>query len=223
MLEKFIYENHLGQRFVGLDFGVYLNSNELRDYSWKFDTINNRISRFYRSMRNRKLPLVVKCNSDEEAVYAKNRLHELAEADIEAKIPGRIYVGDFYTIGYITSSTKSNYLIDKRTCNIDLTLTSDDPAWYREQNYSFHIGNEGDIPDEPGADDPGSGGIKPEGTLTITNNGVYDVTRYAAVNVDVETGTGGAGEVTATHDEDGNVTLFNVASTYNGDGHITIT
>ena len=137
MLEKFIFENHLGQRLEGLPNGVYLNYNDLRDYSWKYDTINNRISRFYMGTKNRKIPLVVKCDSDEEAVAVMNRLHELAEADIEAKIPGKIFVGDYYTSGYITASTKSNYLITKRLCNITLTLTSDDPAWYREQVYSF--------------------------------------------------------------------------------------
>lgn len=141
MLEKFIFENHLGQRLEGLPNGVYLNYNDLRDYSWKYDTINNRISRFYMGTKNRKIPLVVKCDSDEEAVAVMNRLHELAEADIEAKIPGKIFVGDYYTSGYITASTKSNYLITKRLCNITLTLTSDDPAWYREQVYSFVPGS----------------------------------------------------------------------------------
>ena len=137
MREKFIYEDHLGRRFVGLENGVYLNYNDLRDYSWSYDTINSRISRFYRPVRSRKLPLVVLCNSDAEAVAAKNRLHELAETDIEAKIPGKVFVGDYYTNGYITESVKSNYLVKKRLCNIELTLTSDDPAWYREQTHTF--------------------------------------------------------------------------------------
>lgn len=137
MLEKFIFENHLGQRFEGLPNGVYLNYNDLRDYSWSYDTINNRISRFYRAMRNRKLPLVIKCESDKTAIAVKNRLHELAEADIEAKIPGKVIVGDYYTSGYITASKKSNYLITKQLCYIELTLTSDDPAWYCEQTHTF--------------------------------------------------------------------------------------
>lgn len=137
MLEKFIFENHLGQRFEGLPNGVYLNYNDLRDYSWSYDTINNRISRFYRSMRDRTLPLVVKCDSDKKAVEVKNRLHELAEADIEAMIPGKIFVGDYYTSGFITGSVKSNYLITKRLCYIELTLTSEDPVWYREQTHTF--------------------------------------------------------------------------------------
>lgn len=137
MLEKFVFENHLGQRFDGLSNGVYMNYNDLRDYSWSYDTINSRISRFYRSTTSRKLPLVVYCESDSEAVSVLNRLHELAESDIEAKIPGRIYVGDYYTAGYITASKKSDYLIKKRLCNLELTLTSDDPAWYREKTSTF--------------------------------------------------------------------------------------
>ena len=145
MLEKFIFENHLGQRFEGLPNGVYLNYNELRDYSWSYDTINNRISRFYRSLRDRKLPLIIKCESDKKAIEVKNRLHELAEADIEAKIPGKVFVGDYYTNGYITASVKSDYLITKRLCYIELTLTSDDPAWYREQTYPFLPNTESSI------------------------------------------------------------------------------
>ena len=140
MLDNFIFENHLGQRFVGLENGVYLNYSELRDYSWNYDTINNRISRFYRSITSRKIPLVVYGKTDEEAVAVKNRLHELAEADIEAKIPGKIFVGDYYTTGYITGSVKSNYLIRRKYSKIDLSFTSDDPAWYREQPHIFAPG-----------------------------------------------------------------------------------
>ncbi len=137
MLENFIFENHLGQRFEGLANGVYLNSNDLRDYQWSYDTINSRISRFYRKTTNRKLPLTVICKTDAEATTVKNRLMELAEVDIEAMLPGKIIVGDYYTNGYITASVKSNYMIKKRYCKIVLTLTSDDPMWYREQKYMF--------------------------------------------------------------------------------------
>lgn len=154
MLDKFIFENHLGIRFVGLENGVYLNYSDLRDYSWGYDTINSRISRFYRPVSNRKIPLVVYCKSDAEAVAVMNRLHELSEADIEAKIPGKIFVGDYYTIGYITASKKSNYLINKRLCNIELTLTSDDPAWYREQNHTFMPGEGSSIGIGGGTDYP---------------------------------------------------------------------
>lgn len=141
MLEKFIFENHLEQRFEGLGNGVYMNYNDLRDYSWNYETINNRISRFYMGTKNRKLPLVVYCASDDEAIQVKNRLLELAEADIEARLPGKVYIGEYYTSGFITGSKKSDYLITKRLCKLELTLTSDNPAWYREQKYTFIPGS----------------------------------------------------------------------------------
>lgn len=137
MLENFIFENHLGQKFIGLDNGVYANSNELRSYSWDYETINNRISRFYRKVKKRKIPLVVHCKTDDEAMRVRDRLMELAETDIDARIPGKVFVGDYYTMGYITQSKKSNYLVLDRYCNIELTLTSDDPAWYCEQTHTF--------------------------------------------------------------------------------------
>ena len=154
MLEKFIFENHLGQRFDGLANGVFLNYNDLRDYSWNYDTINDRISRFYHKTTSRKLPLVVKGKTDAETIAVMNRLHELAEVDVEARIPGKIFVGDYYTNGYITASTKSNYLISKKFCNIELTLTSDDPAWYREQTTTFLPGEGSAIGIGGGTDHP---------------------------------------------------------------------
>ena len=142
MLDKFIYENHLGQRFDGLANGVYLNHSDLRDFWWSYDTINNKISRFFREITERNLPLVVYGKTDEEAIAAKHRLYELAEVDIVAKIPGKIFVGDYYTTGFITGSAKSNYLIRRKYSRIDLTFTSEDPAWYLEHSHSFFPGTE---------------------------------------------------------------------------------
>ena len=154
MLDSFVFENHLGQRFVGLDNGVFLNYSDLRDYSWSYDTINNRISRIYRSITTKSIPLVVYCQSDAEAVAVKNRLLELAEADISALLPGKVYIGDYYINGYITASKKSEFLVTKRLCKIDLTLTCDDSAWYREQTHKFLPGEESSLGTGGGTDYP---------------------------------------------------------------------
>lgn len=154
MLENFIYENHLGQRFVGLEYGAYLNENELRDYSWEYDVINNRISRFYRSVSSRKLPLVICCSTTEEANRARNRLLELAEADIAAMLPGKIFVGEHYTTGFITESKKSDYRVHGRFSNADLVLTSQDPTWSRETVHVFGSADEGASASRSGFDFP---------------------------------------------------------------------
>ena len=152
MRDKFIYENHLGQRFE--EDSVYLNYSDLRDYSWNYDTMNGRISRFYRSVEQRKLPLVIVGKTGEEATEIKNRLFEIAEADVVATIPGKIYSGEYYTQGFITASAKSKYLKNKRFSKIDLILTSDDPSWYREQTHSFFPTDENKFDSESGADYP---------------------------------------------------------------------
>ena len=153
MLENFVYENHLGQRFVGLENGVYLNSNELRNYTWEYDVINNRISRFYRSVKPRKLPLVVCCSTKEEADAARNRLMEITEADIEAIQPGTIYTGEYYITGFITESKKSDYRTHGRTCKLDLVLTSQ-TAWNRETVHVFGSTDKGVAASRSGFDFP---------------------------------------------------------------------
>ena len=135
MLDKFIYENHFGQRFE--EDCVFLNYSNLRDYSWNYTTMNGRISGFSRSITARKIPLVIVGKTGDEATAIKNRLFEIAEADVVSNIPGKVISGEYYTQGFITASAKSKYLINKRFCKIDLTLTSDDPAWYREKTQSF--------------------------------------------------------------------------------------
>ena len=136
-MNNFVYENHLGMRFESLENGVYLNHSDILNYSWNYDVINNRISRFYRSVTKRGLPLVVIGKTAAEATAAKNRLLEIAEADIQAMIPGKIYVGDHYSSGYITASKKSKYLYNKRYCNLNLEFTSSDPAWFVDHSFVF--------------------------------------------------------------------------------------
>ena len=154
MLDNFIYENHLGRKFVGLENGVYLNYSELRNYSWSYDVINNKIARLYQGIKGRKIPLIINCTTDEKAVEVKNQLLELAETDIYALKKGKIRIGEYYTNGYITDSVKSNYLISKRLCKLDLVFTSDDPSWYREQTHVFKASNSSIIGVSGGIDYP---------------------------------------------------------------------
>lgn len=153
MLDKFVYENHLGQRFDGSANGVYLNQSDLRDYGWDYSTINGKITRFYRGIKERSLPLVVHGATADEAITAKNRLLEIAEADIVAAIPGKVFIGDYYTMGFIKASAKANYARLRKHAKITLTLLSDDPAWYRDETHSFFPGS-GNVAAENGFDYP---------------------------------------------------------------------
>lgn len=135
MRDCLIYENHLGEVFN--DDRVYLNYTDLYDYSWNYDTLNSRVSRFYRSVTERKLPLTIVADRGDDWWYIKSELARIVEKDIIAKIPGKVWFGDFYTQGYITGSAMSQYLKNVRLAKLNLTLTSDDPSWYREYFYEF--------------------------------------------------------------------------------------
>jgi hypothetical protein len=140
---------------------------------------------------------------------------ELAEADVEAKIHGKVFVGEYYTSGYITASKKSDYLTNKRLCMIELTLTSDDPSWYNEETFVFPVGGVEPEPDEPSTGDDDFEGIIPEGTLDIKANGKYDATRYEIVNVKVP--------LVVSHDRNGNVTLEVATLDSDNDGNVSVT
>jgi hypothetical protein len=67
-----------------------------------------------------------------------NRLLDITEADVALHVPGKIFVGEYYTTGFVTVSKKTEFLQSKQLCKLEITLTSDDPAWYRDQVHSFY-------------------------------------------------------------------------------------
>lgn len=154
MLDNFVYVDHVGRKFSGREHGVYINYNDMRNYEWKYSTINSRLSRFYTDVTNRTLPLVLAHKTAEEARTIRHRLFSLTEGDIAAMKPGKIYIGDYYTQGYITSSKKSAYLVNDRYCALELRLTSDDPMWYKERQYVFTPGSNETGGSTSGADYP---------------------------------------------------------------------
>ena len=154
MLDNFVYVDHIGRRFSGLENGVYINENDMRDYDWKYSTINGRLSSFHRDVTTRNLPLTLVHKTGAEALVVRHKLLELAEGDIAAMIPGKIYIGEYYTLGYITGSKKGSYLVNDRYMTLDLKVTSDDPMWYREKRYVFSATDEGTAIGANGADYP---------------------------------------------------------------------
>lgn len=140
MLEQLKYINHLSETFEFGKDGIFVNYNQLHDYAWEVDTKGLKISAFSRKVQTKNLPVVIMCDSEAKGIAARNKLHEIAEKDIIAKIPGKIIIGSYYFTCYITSSEKSDYLINKKYMQVDLKLTSDQPYWVKETKTSFIAG-----------------------------------------------------------------------------------
>lgn len=138
MLEQLKYKNHLNEIFEFGKNGIYVNTNNLHDYSWDSTKKGNRISAFEQGVQTKKLPVIILCETAEQGIAARNKLFEVVEKDVRALKHGQIIVGDYYYKCFVTQSTKANYLTNKRYITITLTLTSDFPYWVKETINSFY-------------------------------------------------------------------------------------
>lgn len=137
MLEKFKYINHVGEV---LEFGkapLFVNENDLRNFSWTVDTMNDKISGFSKGIVSKTLPIIIKCNSKAEGLEMRNHIFEVCEKDIIAKQYGRIVVGDYYLRCFVTDNSKSGYLHSGEYMEMEITIQTDLPNWSREITTNF--------------------------------------------------------------------------------------
>lgn len=137
MIEKVTYVNHINESIEFGSEGIFVNSNDLRDFSWEVININKKISSFKKGITSKKLPVVIKCDSEADCVTMKNRLFEVCEKDVIARKCGRLYIGDYYLRCFVTGSTKSSYS-SKDYLKVTLTLTTDFPYWIKETTIMFN-------------------------------------------------------------------------------------
>lgn len=132
MLEKFTYTNNFGET---LEFGkgsLFVNQNDLRDFAWDITSKNDRISSFKKGIVTKTIPIILKCNTEEEGVALRNKIFEVFEKDVLVKKHGKIQIGDYYLRCFITGSKKTEYLIHKSYMLVSLTVQTDLPEWIKE-------------------------------------------------------------------------------------------
>lgn len=156
MLEQLKYKNHLNEVFEFGKDGIYVNTGDLRDYEWSVSTKGRRISSFDYSVGKKKLPVVIVCDTEAQGIEARNKLFEVVEKDVLARKHGQIIVGDYYLKGFVTASKKSNYLLQKRLMEAELTISTDFPYWVKETTTPYSmvgaaatIGESGEFLDYP--------------------------------------------------------------------------
>lgn len=140
MLEKFQYINHMNE---SLDFGkgsLYVNENDLRDFSWEVTSKNDRISNFRKGITEKSIPIILKCDSEKEGIALRNKLFEVFEKDVLAVQHGKIIIGDYFMKCFVVKSQKSEYLINKGYMKVTVGVSTDFPYWVKETSTTFGMG-----------------------------------------------------------------------------------
>jgi len=137
MIEQITFINHINETMEWGRNGIFVNSNDLHDYSWNFISNNNRISSFNMGIAKKSIPIMICCNSEEEGIRLKNRLMEVCEKDVLAASHGKLVIGEYYLKCYFTASKKTEYLKNKGYMKATLTITTDFPKWVKESKVSF--------------------------------------------------------------------------------------
>ena len=139
MLEQFQYINHLNEIIEFGKNGIYANYNELRNYQWNFEKTNNKISNFKKDIVSKKLPIIIQAASESEGIFLRNKLYEVFDKDVLNGRCGKLIIGGYYYKCYITGSKKSEYLLSKRHLKTDLTVSSDNPVWVKDETTHFNM------------------------------------------------------------------------------------
>lgn len=136
MIDKFLYKNHNGEI---IEFGkdwYFANKNDLRDYSWNFDSKRRSISNFKKASGSRSLQISILGKDKAETTERKNKFFEVVEKDVIAEEPGRFYIGNYYLECYVTRSKKKDYTKHSfLIIDIDISTTTD--KWIKDTVFEF--------------------------------------------------------------------------------------
>lgn len=137
MFENLMHINSSGEKLDFLSLGIYVNENDLRDYSWAYDSENNRITKMYKKIEKKKIPLRFLCQNEEESARIKNLFYEHFDKDVVNEKKGYFMINDYRLYGYVIESVKTNYNPWKKLLHISLTYVCDDPTWIKENTINF--------------------------------------------------------------------------------------
>lgn len=143
MLEKIIFQNHMGEEIESGESGFYVNSNDLRDYTWIYEESSDHIVGFKRGIVKKSIPIIILAESDTEAVSLKNKITTLSEKDICDMEPGKIIINGYYLRGYIYESKKTKYFYSNRFLQSTLKFVTDEPSWITESTKAFRPAGKG--------------------------------------------------------------------------------
>lgn len=137
MLDKFYYLNNFGERINFGQDGVFAAYNDLRDYQWSYESMNNVITGFSRGIVSKKLPVLFLSSSGQKTRQARNRVYEILEKDVLAKKKGKLFVNGYYMECWLIGLSNSEYLNSESYLKTEIAVVTDKAEWIKTTTFEF--------------------------------------------------------------------------------------
>lgn len=131
------YKNHLGSIIDLNSENVILQYQEFFDYYWDIAQNNKKISGFCRDSATIPVTIAVIADDTEEYLDIIENFYRAIETDIQNEEPGRLYVGEYYLLCYISGDKKEDAFLGIPSQIKNLTIVTDYPFWCRDKTYHF--------------------------------------------------------------------------------------
>lgn len=135
---RIYYENSNGEVLNLLSPPYCLQTGDLFDYAWSYETTGSRITKFLKEVQEKNLLLSILNYSRQDYMDAINRFSEVVETDVLVGMPGKLWVGEMYLQCYVIVSEKSDWEDDIELIDNEITLATDYPYWCRDKTYHFY-------------------------------------------------------------------------------------
>lgn len=123
------YQNHMGRSVDLSSNGIVTDPTDVLAWSMDVDDSYNTVRSVSRSVESRKMKAVT------YSMAARKRLYEVPAVDVDAMRPGRLYVGEWYLVCYVTASAVSGWWYGDGVASYELTVTVVDPLWRKDVSY----------------------------------------------------------------------------------------
>lgn len=135
-MKDFIYENNKGQKINLCKWPYKLNVEPIFDYEWDYTKRERRrgdiIAGFSKKTKERNLVLHIASTNKAVRDLAIDDFNSIIEDDIYEGTPGKIWIGDWYTYGYITAAKNEKWQYDTPVIKKNITLAREQESWYRQ-------------------------------------------------------------------------------------------
>lgn len=132
---ELIYENNKGEKINLCKLPYWLNVENIFDYEWDYTKREKRrgsiIAGFTKVISTKDLVLHIMGNSKSVRDDAIDNFNSIVESDIYDGRPGKIWVGNWYTYGYIVASKNEKWQYDVPIIKKTITLAREQDSWYR--------------------------------------------------------------------------------------------